>query len=213
MGNSESGGSPGILKKLKEGAQWVGNTVTNAVDPLGLFHEKNDDSLQGALKNFGQSAISGVANTLNSGIDLLYDPFGDHGVVGDNEIPAETGAVGQATQAIAEQPIKGGFGNPLVQNSTTNSETQLVPTPLYYYPRGMRGRAIKGGFGNPLSEKSGLDWGKDRNEHRRGHNQHSNTFRPNSGHHQGPPHRRGRGGRRGRGRRGNNDEDDEVYLY
>ncbi|WP_458454523.1 hypothetical protein [Methanobrevibacter sp.] len=107
MGNSSS--QAGSWKRIKEGlssaGSYIGNTISNTIDPLGLLHEKDDHSLQGSLKNFGQSAISGIANTLNSGIDLIYDPFGDHGTVGNSVVTNESlpnQTIGQDTYVTPE---------------------------------------------------------------------------------------------------------------
>ena len=177
MGNSGSSSQAGSYKRDKGVLSYIGNTVTNTLDPLGLFHEKDDHSLQGSLKNFGQSAISGVANTLNSGIDLVYDPFGDHGVVGDSVV---TNDVAYALDSVGESTIKPQQSTNTSNNVSNNvyyettQQPQLIPTPLYYYsereqPRRMRGRP----------------------NHHRGESPRRMRGRPN--HHRGePPRRRGR---------------------
>lgn len=62
MGNSSSSSSkPGILKRVKNAATTVNNTLKNAIDPLGVFHDKNT----------GSSTLTKVNNTLKNAVDPL----------------------------------------------------------------------------------------------------------------------------------------------
>lgn len=62
MGNSSSSSSkPGILKRVKDTATKVNNTLKNVVDPLGVFHDKNT----------GESKLTKINDKLKNAVDPL----------------------------------------------------------------------------------------------------------------------------------------------